>query len=185
VGTANVSRRSGENSCASWAIGDFERALITMSARSVGTRKPPPLLALERTRYSARRGARPTLGKWRTDANDICRRLNQELRQLGAPSEDDAAFVDFLRGALPIATEATNQLRALEGPSSDAPQIDRYLGLMDDQVELARDAIQAWDDDRARFDAALADLGRLDRESREVAAELGADDCAEQAFAVE
>ena len=129
------------------------------------------------------RSSEPTLEEWRTEADDICRRTNQRLRQLGTPGNDAEANINLLRRALPISTEATSQLRALEGPSSDAPQIDRYLGLLDDWNQLARDVLQAWDDgDTARAESAGEDLEEIDQSSLAVAADLGADDCAVPAF---
>ena len=129
------------------------------------------------------RSTEPTLEEWRTDAEDICRRTNQTLRQLGTPGDDAAANVDLLRRAVPITTESTNQLRALEAPSSDAPQIDRYLGLLDAWNELAHDVLQAWDGgDTATLESARVQLDEVDQSSMAAAAELGADDCAEPAF---
>jgi hypothetical protein len=130
----------------------------------------------------ARGSSEPTLEEWWTDADDICRRTNQRLRQLGTFGDDEEANVNLLRRALPITTEATNQLRALDAPLSDTPQIDRFLGLLDDSNQLIQDVIQAWEDDMARAESARLDLVAINEESIVEAADLGAADCAEPAF---
>jgi hypothetical protein len=46
----------------------------------------------------ARGSSEPTLEEWRTDADDICRRTNQRLRQLGTFGDDEEANVNLSCG---------------------------------------------------------------------------------------
>ena len=120
----------------------------------------------------------PTLEGWAAQADKICAEAERKVKDVELPGTLEAvpAYVD---ATAPAVEEELRKLRAI--PRPDDERIDAYLQKAEDTLRSAREVgAAAAGGDEAEARAAGERTQALTRETRELARELGADDCASQ-----
>jgi len=118
--------------------------------------------------------------EFRQQADAICKKYEDELNELGAPSslDDLGGFVDK---AVPIIEEGNNELSELEPPGDLSGDWNRALELQDQSLQAARDLQEALhDNDTARVQELATKLAAADAESSRLARSIGLENCGQQ-----
>ncbi len=115
---------------------------------------------------------------WRTQVEEACQDLERRARQLGPPPTEQAEQVVRLQQLIPIFSAAANEIRALEEPDAIRDDAERFVGSMDEQVELSQTMINSLQ----IGDVATAESARLENQAAgqdtdRLAAELGLQEC--------
>lgn len=118
--------------------------------------------------------------EWATQADTICKRVNDRLEQTEQP-ETMAELVAVLDQGLKDVDEAIADLRELEPPEDIEPEVDAWLAKVEEasaEIEKARDAAKAQNEEQ--LSAALERGTRVNDEGNRHARELGLKECAEE-----
>ena len=120
----------------------------------------------------------PTLEGWVAQADKICAEAERKVKDVELPATLEAvpAYVD---ATAPAVEEELRKLRAV--PRPDDERIDLYLQKAEDTLRSAREVgAAAARGDEAEARAAGERTEKLTRQTRELAQELGAEECASQ-----
>jgi hypothetical protein len=121
-----------------------------------------------------------TADEFRQQADAICKQYEDKLNELGSPSSlDDLG--NFVDKAVPIIEEGNNKLQDLEAPNELSADWDRVMVLQDKNLQLARNLQGAiHDNDTARVQDLVSQLGATDAESTRLARKVGLENCGQQ-----
>jgi hypothetical protein len=125
-------------------------------------------------------GDRLSKAEWVTQADAICKRVNDRLEQTEQP-ETMPELVTVLEQGLADVDAAIADLRELEPPEEIEGDVDAWLAKVEEaseEIEKARDAAKAQDE--AKLSAALEEGTRVNDEGNRRARELGLKECAEE-----
>lgn len=111
--------------------------------------------------------------------NEICDQAERDIQAVERP-QSAADLKDYAAQVKPIVTRAIEQLRGLNPPAEDRPQLDAYLGVLDQQVDKLDELIQAGSSgDTEEAQRILREFQGLNDDGNEAAREFGLDSCAD------
>ena len=115
--------------------------------------------------------------EFRQQADAVCTEFEGRLEELGTP--DSLNDLDeYVADAIPILEEGTARLEELEPPDELAEDWDRTLELNREQLDAVRELQEAAaEGDEARVGELLQQAQDAQAESRQLAAELGLEQC--------
>ena len=125
-------------------------------------------------------GDRLSKAEWVSQADAICKRVNDRLEQTAQP-DSLAELVTVLDDGLTDVRAAVRDLRALEPPEDIEAESDAWLGRVEaaaDEIEKARDAAKKPDEEA--LSAALERGTKINDDGNRRARALGLKDCAEE-----
>ena len=118
--------------------------------------------------------------EFQEQANAICGKYEQKLKDLGSPSSP-ADIPDFVRNGVPLLRQGLAELRALKPPADVQEDYDRMLDETAKAIPAAEDLAAAVDKtDVAGVQKASKALQQASDASDKIALELGLDRCAEK-----
>lgn len=110
-------------------------------------------------------------------ADAACKAANDEIDALAEPTSLAEAGT-FLEQVLPIQEDLVATLRGLRPPEVDQAKVDEAIGLLEQQLDVARDLQAAVDDgDEAKFTEIYEQGDPIDEQVDEIAKELGLVEC--------
>jgi hypothetical protein len=126
----------------------------------------------------------PSRAVWAAGANELCAKVNREVRQLGQPSiADEQAVIAWLADLVDVVRRNEPAFVALGWPRGERAAVKTLVALYREQIRLGAAAVEALKaHDQARFLELSKKLNRLDRGDK-ILARLGAERCLEDPFA--
>jgi hypothetical protein len=110
------------------------------------------------------------------EADEICSDAQLAMSRVQQPQDprDPLQLALFLERAVPVAREQNRKLKALERPDDQRAQINRWLGALDAEVDVAERMLTAArrEDSRA-VQAALQESALASAQSRQFAQQVG------------
>jgi hypothetical protein len=110
------------------------------------------------------------------EADTICSDTQLEMSRVQQPQDprDPLQLALFLERAVPVAREQNRKLKALERPDEQRAQINRWLGALDAEVDVAERMLTAArrEDSRA-VQASLQESALASAQSRQFAQQVG------------
>lgn len=113
------------------------------------------------------------------EADATCAQYERQISQIPQPRTFLRDFAVYMRRVVPIAREQNGELRQLAAPEGEAPDFERMLTLLDDQLDLweaAGEAAFAGDDQQAQ--ATFSQSSGPGDEAQRIAGEIGFFSCA-------
>jgi hypothetical protein len=113
-------------------------------------------------------------------ADAICSDAQLELSRVQQPQDprDPLQLALFLERAVPVAREQNRRLKALERPEEQRAEINRWLGALDAEVDVAeRMLTAARREDRPAVQTALQESALASAQSRQFARQVGLTVC--------
>jgi hypothetical protein len=110
------------------------------------------------------------------EADTICSDSQLQMSRVQQPQDprDPLQLALFLERAVPVAREQNRKLKALDRPDEQRAQINRWLGALDAEVDVAeRMLTAARREDRGAIQTALQETGIASAQSRQFAQEVG------------
>jgi hypothetical protein len=110
------------------------------------------------------------------EADMICSDSQLQMSRVQQPQDprDPLQLALFLERAVPVAREQNRKLKALERPEEQRTQINRWLGALDAEVDVAERMLTAAQrEDRRAVQAALQESALASAQSRQFAQQVG------------
>lgn len=123
-------------------------------------------------------GSRLSKDEFHKQANAICKRYDQKIAALGAPSTP-ADIPEFVRKGIPLIEQGLAELRALKPPQELEGDYNRMLDETEKAVPAARKLADAAEkNDAAAVQEALSEGNAANQKSDRLATKLGLSSCA-------
>jgi hypothetical protein len=121
-------------------------------------------------------------GDFREALAEICSDTTDDVERLDQPDlEDPSTIEEFAVELREIVERTKGELDELEAPDNLSDDYDRFKGLVDDRLQAVEDLEQAaQDEDGAEIEEIGGRIVEITEESREVADDLGVEECGEQ-----
>jgi hypothetical protein len=113
-------------------------------------------------------------------ADSICSDAQLEMSRVQQPQDprDPLQLALFLERAVPVAREQNRRLKALERPEEQRTEINRWLGALDAEVDVAeRMLTAARREDRSAVQTALQESALASAQSQQFARQVGLTVC--------
>lgn len=124
-------------------------------------------------------GSRSEQEQFTRRADAVCLRYAQRIGGIPPPQTFLRDFAVYMRRAVPLAREENRELRALTPPDDIADDYERMLGLLDQQLDLARRAgEEAYAGREARAQAAYQESLVPASEAARISQRIGFATCA-------
>jgi hypothetical protein len=126
----------------------------------------------------------PSRAAWAASANELCAKVNRQVRQLGQPSiADEQMVIAWLEELVGIVTRNEPAFVALGWPQGEKAAVQTLLALYREEIRLGAAAVEALKArDQARFLQVSKKLNSLHTGDK-ILERLGADRCLEDPFA--
>ena len=114
------------------------------------------------------------------EANEICRRHSDQVRDLGQP-ESYQQLLDYVDELAKLARQQVDELRTVEPPADDAQEFERMVAQMERTLALFPELKEAAVTGRpAEIQRVLRRADDSDARAAEFGRDLGLDDCVRQ-----